>query len=751
MDAKERIDFLRKELNKHNDLYYLHAAPEITDYEFDQMMKELQNLEKDNPQYYDISSPTLRVGSDINKAFTQVKHRYPMLSLGNTYTKEEIVDFVNRCEASLNEPVKICAELKYDGTSISLTYEEGKLTTAVTRGDGEKGDDVTDNVRTIRTVPLQLKGDYPSDFEMRGEVLLPWKEFDRLNEERTHKEEPLFANPRNAASGTLKLQNSKIVASRKLEAILYYMLGSKLPSDSHYENLEIASTWGFNTGEYTRLCNNIDEILDFIAYWDVERKNLPVATDGIVLKVDSIRQQEELGYTAKSPRWAIAFKFKAERAESILREVTFQVGRTGIVTPVANLDPVQLSGTVVKRASLYNEDAINALDLHIGDTCYVEKGGEIIPKIVGVDTQNRKNVGPKVTFIKNCPECGTPLERIPGEAAYFCPNQNGCAPQIKGRFEHFISRKAMNLDGIGPETIDAFFANGLISNFADLYSLSLDQIMQCPRSKSSESEEVEVDKTGGENSLSFEDPKSVVQRNLESSDEVLQDSIFAEVEEISSKADDSRSAEDDAIFGGLFAQPTPTKKRKSSTPRRFTKLQAEKIIKALNKSKEVPFERVLFALGLRYVGETVAKRLSHAFKNIDSLSQATYEDLITVEDVGERIAESVIEYFSDTANKALIERLKEKGLQFSLSEEHLSERTEKLKGLNIVISGTFAKHSRDEYKSMIELNGGKNTGSISAKTNYILAGENMGPAKIEKAQKLNIPIIDEEVFLKMLE
>lgn len=705
MNIKERIDYLRKELNHHNDLYYIHSAPEISDFEFDRMMRELQDLEKDYPEYYDITSPTMRVGSDINKAFTQVKHRYPMLSLSNTYTREEVLDFIQRNETLLQEKIQICAELKFDGTSISMSYLDGKLVKAVTRGDGEKGDDVTNNVRTIRTVPLLLKGDYPNDFEMRGEILLPWKEFERLNEERAREEEPLFANPRNAAAGTLKLQNSKIVASRKLEAILYYVLGSKLPSDSHYENMLIAKSWGFNISNQMRLCSSAEEVFDFIDYWDVERKNLPVATDGIVLKVNSIRQQEELGFTAKSPRWAIAFKFQAERAESVLKQVTYQVGRTGIVTPVANLDPVQLSGTIVKRASLYNEDAINALDLHLGDICYVEKGGEIIPKIVGVNRTNQSAVGEKVVFIKMCPECGTLLERLPGEAAYFCPNQNGCAPQIKGRIEHFISRKAMNLDGIGPETIDSFYANGLVRNPADLYSLSKEQIMACPRSKTSLAEEPE---------------------EAEVVEEIL----------------------DDNSFGGLFAQPVEGKKK--TTVRKFTSLLADKILKALEKSVDVPFERVIFALGIRFVGETVAKRLANAFVNMEGLKHASYEELIAVEDVGERIAKSVIEYFSNNDNLQMVEKLQDAGLQFSLSEERIGKQTDLLKGKAIVISGTFTKHSRDEYKSLIELNGGKNTGSISAKTNYILAGENMGPAKLEKAAKLNIPIITEDEFLEMI-
>lgn len=706
MNIKERIDYLRCELNRHNELYYQLASPEIADFDFDQMMRELQDLEKEYPEFYDISSPTLRVGTDINKAFTQIKHRYPMLSLSNTYTKEEIVEFVKRCESSLNESISICAELKYDGTSISLSYVNGQLTQAVTRGDGVQGDDVTANVRTIRTVPLQLKGDFPADFEMRGEVLLPWKEFDRLNQERASQEDPLFANPRNAASGTLKLQNSQVVASRRLEAILYYMLGAKLPSDSHFENLQMAATWGFHTGKETRYCQNVEEVFEFIEYWDKNRNNLPVATDGIVLKVDSIRQQEELGYTAKSPRWAIAYKFQAERATSVLRKVTFQVGRTGIVTPVANLDPVQLSGTVVRRASLYNEDAINALDLHLEDTCFVEKGGEIIPKIVGVDYQARLSKSAKVQFIQECPECHTLLKRVEGEAAYFCPNEAGCPPQIKGRIEHFIARRAMNLDGIGPETVDALFANGLIKCVADLYCLTEEQVTNCPRTKSNES------------SLEEETP--------------LSDPL-----------------QDDAHLGGLFAI-TP-KKQKVKKVHTFTADAYKRIRKALDSSKEVPFERVLFALGIKYVGETVAKRVASAFKNIENLSHASMEELVAVEEIGDKIAEKIVAFLRDDANLEMIHRLKEAGLQFAVKEELFLLTSEKLKGFNIVISGTFSKHSRDEYKQMIEQNGGHNTSSISAKTNYVFAGEKVGPAKLEKATKLKVPIIDEDQFLAMIE
>ena len=538
-DIKKQIEELRDELHKHNDLYYINSNPEISDFEYDRKMQKLQELERNHPEYFDINSPTQRVGSDISTAFEQRAHRYPMLSLSNTYTLNEVREFFDKAKSALKEDIKICAELKFDGTSISLSYINGQLSHAVTRGDGEKGDDVTINAKTIRNIPLKLKGDYPDDFEIRGEILLPWKEFDRLNKEREEQEEPLFANPRNAASGTLKLQNSKIVASRRLEAILYNMLGAELPSDSQYENLVIAGKWGFNVSKHTKLCNNIEEVVEFINFWDNERKNLPVATDGIVLKVDSLRQQRLLGFTAKSPRWAIAFKFQAERAESKLLEVTYQVGRTGIITPVANLNPVQLSGTVVRRASLYNEDAIKALDLHIGDICYVEKGGEIIPKIVGIALNFRdKTLGSKVEFIKNCPVCGTTLVRYEGESAYYCPNQNGCSPQIKGRIEHFIARRAMNIDGVGPETVDSFFAGKLINSYADLFTLDINRIINCPRIKSDDIPEPE---------------------------ETLQD--------------------DDTSIGGLFA--TNNKQSTTKTTRRFTEKVATNIIKSIEKSKQI--------------------------------------------------------------------------------------------------------------------------------------------------------------------
>lgn len=664
MTPKERIDWLRAELHRHNYNYYVMNAPEITDKEFDDLMRELQDLEKEHPEYADENSPTMRVGSDLNKNFTQVAHKYPMLSLGNTYSESEVTDFYERVKKALNEDFEICCELKYDGTSISLTYEDGKLVRAVTRGDGEKGDDVTDNVKTIRTIPLVLHGDYPSTFEIRGEILMPWESFEALNREREAREEPLFANPRNAASGTLKSQNSSIVAARKLDAYLYYLLGEDLPADGHYECLQKAAQWGFKISEHMKKACTLQEVFDYINYWDTERKNLPVATDGIVLKVNSLRQQKNLGYTAKSPRWAIAYKFQAERALTRLNKVSFQVGRTGAITPVANLDPVQLSGTVVKRASLHNADIIEGLDLHIGDMVYVEKGGEIIPKITGVDTDARGMLlGEKVKFITRCPECGTPLVRFEGEAAHYCPNETACPPQIKGKIEHFISRRAMNIDGLGPETVDMFYRLGLIKDAADLYRLTVDDIK-------------DLDRMG----------------------------------------------------------------QKS----------AENIVNGIAASRSVPFERVLFALGIRFVGETVAKKIARSFKSIDEVEQASVETLMSVDEIGEKIAQSIVSYFANPLNRSLVERLKEAGLQFSRSEEDLSGYTDKLAGQSIVISGVFEHHSRDEYKEMIERNGGKNVGSISSKTSFILAGANMGPAKLEKAQKLGIRIMSENEFLDLL-
>ena len=663
MAIKEQIEWLRAELHRHNYNYYVLNAPVISDKEFDDMMRQLQDLEKEHPEYMDANSPTMRVGSDLNKDFKQVYHKYPMLSLGNTYSESEVSDFYERVKKALNEDFEICCELKYDGTSISLTYEDGKLVQAVTRGDGEKGDDVTDNVKTIRSIPLVLHGDYPSFFEIRGEILMPWVVFEELNREKEAREEPLFANPRNAASGTLKLQNSAIVASRKLDAYLYYLLGESLPYDGHYENLQAASRWGFKVSEHMKKARSLEEVFEYINYWDTERKNLSVATDGIVLKVNSLRQQRNLGYTAKSPRWAIAYKFQAERALTRLNQVTYQVGRTGAITPVANLEPVQLSGTIVKRASLHNADIIDGLDLHIGDMVYVEKGGEIIPKITGVDKDARILVGEKVTFITHCPECGSKLVRYEGEAAHYCPNETSCPPQIKGRIEHFISRRAMNIDGLGPETVDLFYRQGLIKDTADLYQLHADDIKK-------------LDRMG----------------------------------------------------------------QKS----------ADNIIQSIESSKQVPFERVLFALGIRFVGETVAKKIAKSFRDIEELERADLNTLTGIDEIGGKIAQSIVSYFQNPVNRNLIERLKAAGLQFSRSEEDLSRYTDKLAGQSIVISGVFSHHSRDEYKAMIERNGGKNSGSISGKTSFILAGENMGPSKLEKAQKLGIRIVDEDEFLAML-
>lgn len=665
MSVKEQIEALRSELEQHNYNYYVLSAPTISDKEFDEKMKELQDLEAAHPEYYDPNSPTQRVGSDLSKEFEQVQHRYPMLSLGNTYSEEEVRDFYERTERSLNEPFEIVAELKYDGTSISLWYEKGRLVRAVTRGDGSKGDDVTANVKTIRSVPLRLRGnDYPEEVEIRGEILLPWAEFDRLNKEREEQEEPLFANPRNAASGTLKQQNPAIVAARKLDAYLYYVLGEHLPADTHYGNLEAARRWGLKIPDVIKVCHNLQDIFDYIHYWDTERKNLPVATDGIVLKVNSLRQQKNLGFTAKSPRWAIAYKFQAERAETRLNSVSFQVGRTGAVTPVANLEPVLLAGTVVKRASLHNADIIEGLDLHIGDQVYVEKGGEIIPKIVGVNTEARMMmIGEKVRFITRCPECKTPLIRPEGEAAHYCPNDSGCPPQIKGRIEHFVTRKAMNIN-IGPETVEDLFNVGLVKNIADLYDLRITDLL---------------------------------------------------------------------------------------TLERWAEKSARNLMNSLRESKAVPFERVLYALGIRYVGETVAKRLASSFHSIDRLMEASFEQLVDVDEIGDRIAQSVVAYFSDAENRQIVERLRAHGLQMEVSEEVLANRSERLKGLTFVISGTFTQHSRDEYKALIEQHGGKNTGSVSGKTSYILAGENMGPAKLEKAAKLGVRIIREDEFLKMIE
>lgn len=664
MDEKNRILQLRQELHEHNYKYYVLNQPTISDQDFDFMMHELQDLEAKHPEMADPNSPSQRVGSDLNQNFTQVEHRYPMLSLANTYNEQDVAEWYHSVERGLEgEPFEICCEMKYDGLSISLTYVDGKLVSGVTRGDGVHGDDVTANVKTIRAIPLVLPGTgYPHEFEIRGEILMPWKVFEQLNAEREAAEEPLFANPRNAASGTLKSQNSRLVASRHLDSYLYYLLGEELPTDGHYENLMEAAHWGFKISQGMKKVKTLQEIYDFINYWDTERKNLPVATDGIVLKVNSLRQQRNLGYTAKSPRWAIAYKFKAERECTKLLEVTYQVGRTGAITPVANMKPVQLAGTTVKRATLNNEDFIRSLDLHEGDYVYVEKGGEIIPKIVGVETERREVGAKPVTFITHCPECGAELVRYEGEAAYYCPNDAGCPPQIKGRIEHFIARKAMNIDSLGPETVDDYYRRGLIHNIADLYNIDVQSI----------------------------------------------------------NGDGSRER------------------------------SAQKIVHSIAASKEVPFERVVFALGIRFVGETSARLIARHFHNIDALMNAGLQELTDVEGVGEVIAKSVITYFHDPVNNEIVERLRGYGLQMSLSEEQITNKTDILAGKSIVISGVFQHHSRDEYKAMIEQNGGKNVGSISAKTSFILAGENMGPAKLEKAGKLGIEIMDEETFLKLM-
>ena len=664
MKAEEaEIMQLRTDLEQHNYNYYVLASPSISDKEFDYMMKRLQDLEALHPALFDPLSPTMRVGSDLSKEFKQVKHQYPMLSLSNTYSEEEVREFYERIAKLLNEPFEIVAELKYDGTSISVIYREGRFVKAITRGDGTMGDDVSDNVKTIRSLPLRLKGDYPNEMEIRGEILLPWQEFERINAERAAQEEDLFANPRNAAAGTLKQRNPKIVADRKLEAYFYYLLGETMPSDLHSENLQSAHRWGLNVPDTIKCCRSLQEVLDYISFWDVERKRLPVATDGIVLKVNSLRQQRFLGYTAKSPRWAIAYKFQAEQARTRLNTVSFQVGRTGIVTPVANLEPVLLAGTVVKRASLHNQDIIDGLDLHIGDTVLVEKGGEIIPKIVGVDTDERSMlIGDKVRFARVCPECGTPLFRPEGEAAHYCPNEKGCAPQLRGKVEHFVTRKALNIN-IGPERIDDLFKYMRVRDVADLYTIDFKQL------------------------------------------ELLKG---------------------------------------------WNTLSAIKLKKSIDASQSVPYERVLFGLGIRFVGETVAKRLASAFPSIEILRTASFESLVETPEIGERIAQSIVDYFGDETNKHLVDRLLAHGLCMQVSEEVLAMRSERLKGLTFVISGTFEQHSRDEYKALIEQHGAKLVGSVSGKTNYILAGANMGPSKLEKARKLGVNILDEDAFLKMI-
>lgn len=660
---KEKIEGLRQTINRHNYQYYVLNQPEVTDFEFDRLLRELTELENQHPEYFDPNSPSQRVGSDISNSFVQVKHQYPMLSLGNTYNEGEVADFYERVSKGLNMSFELVCELKYDGTSISLIYEGGKLQKAITRGDGEKGDDVTANVRTIRSIPLQLQGNYPDKFEIRGEILMPWAVFDQLNKEREYQEEPLFANPRNAGSGTIKLQNSTLVAARKLDSFLYSILGEDLPESTHFDNLQAARSWGFKISDAMRVCKTLEEVMDFIHFWDEGRKSLPVATDGIVIKVNDLNQQKNLGYTAKSPRWAIAYKYQAEKALTRLNSVSFQVGRTGAITPVANLEPVLLSGTTVKRASLHNADIIEALDLHIGDMVSVEKGGEIIPKITAVDLDARVLNGDKVEFVHICPECQTPLVRIDGEAAHYCPNDINCPPQIKGKIEHFVSRKAMDIDGLGSETIALLYEKNLISNVADIYSLTVLQLA-----------------------------------NLE----------------------------------------------------RMGEKSAQNILISCESSRNISFERVIFALGIRFVGETVAKKLARAFKNMEALSIANMEELVQVDEIGERIAQSVIEYFADERHLTLISRLKEAGLQMSLSEDQLQADSNLLEGKIIVISGTFELHSRDEYKKMIEKNGGKNSGSVSGKTSFILAGENIGPEKLKKAEKLNVTLMNEKDFLEML-
>lgn len=673
MNEIERIQQLRSQLHEHNHRYYVLNDPVISDQDFDFMMHELQNLESRHPELYDENSPTQRVGNDLNQQFQQVEHKYPMLSLSNTYNRADVQDFYDSVSKGLEgQEFEICCEMKYDGLSISLTYENGRFVRAVTRGDGTRGDDVTQNVRTIRSIPLQLpaelsaanmEGGYPENFEIRGEILLPWESFNRLNAEREEIGERLFANPRNAASGTLKSQNSRVVAERGLDAYLYYLLGDNLPHEGHYENLEQCAKWGFKMSKGMKKCKTLDEVLEYINYWDEERKNLPVATDGIVLKVNSLKQQKQLGFTAKSPRWAIAYKFKAERVSTKLLDVSYQVGRTGAITPVANMQPVQLAGTMVKRATLNNEDFINSFNLHIGDYVYVEKGGEIIPKIVGVDVDKRDADAQPVRFITHCPECGTELVRIEGEAAHYCPNDAGCPPQIKGRIEHFIARKAMNIMTLGPETVDDYYNRGLIKNIADLYELTPLQIT-----------------SGNDNRI----------------------------------------------------------------------VSAQKVVKSIKESTSVPFERVVFALGIRFVGETTAKLLAKHFKNIDALMNASLEELLEVEMVGEVVAMSVINYFNDENNKNIVERLRAYGLQMQLSESQMVVRSDIFAGQSVVISGVFAHHSRDEYKLMIEQHGGKNVGSISGKTSFILAGDNMGPSKLQKAEKLGVKIVSEDEFLEMI-
>lgn len=661
MTVKERIEELRRELNYHNHKYYVENAPEISDYDFDMMMHELQRLEQEHPEFDDPNSPTKRVGSDITVDFKTVPHRFPMLSLGNTYSLDELHDFINRIEKEIGQTEFVC-ELKFDGTAISLTYENGRLIQAVTRGDGTYGDDVTANIRTIRAIPLVLQGnDYPALFEIRGEILMPYASFDKLNAEREANGEPLFANPRNAAAGTLKQQSSAVVARRGLDCTLYQLAGDNLPYASHWDNINKAREWGFKVSEHMRICRSVDEIDAYIRHWDEARKHLPFPTDGVVIKVNRYADQRALGFTAKAPRWAVAYKFKAEQALTTLLSVDFQVGRTGAITPVANLEPVLLAGTTVKRATLHNAEQIALLDIRVGDKVYVEKGGEIIPKITGVELSERPADSKPFEYITNCPECGTPLVRYEGEAKHYCPNQSHCRPQILGRIIHFIRRKAMDIDGLGEETVELLFESGLIRNMADLYDLKAAQLAVLPRL--------------GEKS-------------------------------------------------------------------------AENIIRSIETSKQVPFHRVLFALGIRFVGETTAKYLAAHFRSLDAVMNASSEELVQAEEVGPKIAEAIADYFADEDNRRIIERLRSAGLQFEA--EAKERRSDMLAGKNFVISGVFENHSRDQLKEMIEAHGGKNLAAVSANVDYIIAGRNMGPAKLQKAEKLGIKLISEDEFEEMI-
>ncbi|HPE17385.1 MAG TPA: NAD-dependent DNA ligase LigA [Tenuifilaceae bacterium] len=663
--AQERINRLRQELNRHNHLYYVLAKPEISDFEYDSMLKDLEALEKKFPQFTDESSPTSRVGSDISEGFKQVEHKYPMLSLANTYSFEELNEFHQRVGKVLSKKWEYVCELKYDGTAIGLTYRNGKLFRAVTRGDGTKGDDVTNNVRTIRSIPLELSGpDYPDEFEIRGEIFMPRAVFEEINRQRINDGETSFANPRNAAAGTLKLLDSRIVAKRKLDCLLYFMLGEKLPFDNHYQNLRKAATWGFKIPESVKLCSTLDEVNEFISFWDKNRETLPYDTDGVVVKVNSYQQQNLLGYTAKTPRWAIAYKYKAEQVSTKLLSIDYQVGRTGAITPVANLEPVQLAGTVVKRASLHNADQIALLDLHVGDTVLVEKGGEIIPKIVGIDTSNRATEGKPVEYIKHCPECGTELVRPEGEAKHYCPNETGCPPQIKGKIIHFIGRKAMDIDGLGEETVELLFTKGLIRNIADLYELKYEQLISLER---------------------------------------------------------------------------------------FAEKSTRNALESIEKSKQVPFYRVLFGLGIRYVGETTARKLASHFRLLDSLKNATFDELVEVDEVGERIARSIIAFFADSRNSEVVERLKNYGVKLQEDENVSALVSQKLSGESVVVSGSFSRVSRDELKELVIKNGGKVLSAVSSNTTLIVAGEKMGPSKLEKAKKLGVRIISEDEFLSIIE